>query len=244
MRALSLVMPYYCNPGMLAEQYRVWAVYPQDVKQRLEVVLVDDGSPDELRAVHVPRPEGLPALSIYRALEDKPWHQHGARNLGAYQARGPWLLLTDMDHVLPAASMRALLLLQHKARIYTLARYDAPDELPTIGRYGEHKPHPNTFVMTRDLFWHIGGYDEDYCGVYGTDGLFRQRAYLLAPVQHLSHVRILRYPRDVIKDASTTTLARKEGRDPEAKAKVREWKLQHGRENKVATLEFEWTRDL
>lgn len=168
MRALSICIPYYRNPGMLAEQYRVWSGYPDALKSRVEVVLVDDGSPDEA-ALDVPRPDGLPDLRIYRVMEDRPWHQHGARNLAADRAGHPWLLLTDMDHVLPAASLAALLDVKEKAAIYTLARLDAPHMRPMLGKDGRPKPHPNSFAMTRDLYWRIGGYDERLCGVYGTD---------------------------------------------------------------------------
>jgi hypothetical protein len=108
MRRLSIVMPYYMNPGMLAHQYETWAAYPADLKERVDIVIVDDGSPVS-PAADVPRPEGLPPLGIFRVLEDRPWHQHGARNLGAFVAKGPWLLLTDMDHVLPAESLARLL---------------------------------------------------------------------------------------------------------------------------------------
>lgn len=242
MRRLSMVFPYYMNPGMLEYQYAIWSEYPEHLKQRIEIVLVDDGSPSP--AVEVERPQGLPPLRIYRALEDQPWHQHAARNLGAYQAVGPWLFLTDMDHVLPAESLEDLLRIENKRHAYTFARLDMPDLTPTLGKEGEPKPHPNTFAMTRDLFWQVGGYDEDYCGVYGTDGLFRQRLWAKAQQVHLEGVPIFRFPRTVIPDASTTTLPRKEGRDPLAKAKVREWKREQGRENHIATLQFNWTRDL
>ena len=49
MRALTLVMPHFQNLGMLAEQQRVWADYPADLRARLHVVLVDDCSPKGLR---------------------------------------------------------------------------------------------------------------------------------------------------------------------------------------------------
>src|SRR6185369_156528 len=93
---LSLVIPYYENPGMLAVQYQTWANYPTDLKSRMEIVLIDDGSPTR-PAIDVARPEELPPLRIFRVLKDLPWHQHGARNLGAHVAIGKWLLMTDMD---------------------------------------------------------------------------------------------------------------------------------------------------
>lgn len=213
MSVLSLCLPYYKNPRMLAEQFRIWAAYPPDLKDQIEIVLVDDGSPAELAAMTVPPPENLPPLRIYRVLVDIPWHQHGARNLAAHEALGPWLFLTDMDHVLPADSLRALLarIATGKDAIYTFQRLDAPDLRPTINERGNLKPHCNTFALTKARYWRVGGYDEDCVG-YGTDGYFRRRLFVKQPATHLATVPIIRYPREVIADASGS----QPGMDPKA----------------------------
>lgn len=197
---LSLCLPYYRNSGMLAEQYRVWAGYPDDMKTQIEIVLVDDGSPEP--ALDVPRPTGLPPLRIFRVLEDRPWHQHGARNLAAREAVGPWLLLTDMDHVLPAESLRRLLGRLSDDRVHTFHRLDAPHLTPKVDAYGAPHPHPNTFALRQARYWDLGGYDEDCVG-YGTDGFFRQRLFASAGAVHHADIPVIRYPREVVPDAST-----------------------------------------
>jgi len=243
---LSLVMPFYMNSGMLARQFEGWAAWPARVKREIEIVLVDDGSPEP--AVDVPRPDGLPALSIYRVTEDRPWHQHGARNLGAHVANGKWLLLTDMDHVLAVDSAASLLKRIRLGQLdetttYMLDRIEADTGLPTIGRDGQPKPHPNSFVLTKEHFWRIGGYDEDFCGVYGTDGLFRQRAFTLGTRGHLKHIQLVRYWRDLVPDASTNA-PRKEGREAGAKKEVLKRKAARGELDVVKVLQFEWERVL
>ncbi len=221
---LTLIMPFYENAGMLALQYAGWAAWPQKLKDRMSVIIVDDGSPSP--AVDVERPAGLPTLSIYRVMEDRPWHQHGARNLGAHVAGEGWLLLTDMDHVLTVNAAASLLKRIDMGKlstgaVYMLDRVEADTGLPTRAADGKPKPHPNSFVLTRDLYWRIGGYDEDYCGVYGTDGLFRSRAFTIGVRGHLKHVTLTRYWRDLVPDASTTSLERKSGREPNAKQTVK-----------------------
>lgn len=246
---LSFVLPYYLNPEMLRVQYGVWAGYPEALKRRIEVVVVDDGSPS-FPAHEVERPEGLPALRIYRHTEDRPWHQHAARNLGAVHARGEWLLLTDMDHVVTAQALTALVSMKRVWRdegrpfFYTFERVDAPDMTPTVRPDGTPKRHPNSFVMAKDLYWRIGGYDEAYCGVYGTDGLFRSRAFEIAEEVFLADVPLVRYSRDVVPDASTRTLARKEGREPGAKDAVRARKEAQGRAGMRDLLTVPWERML
>ena len=245
---LAVVMPYYRNPGMLAEQYRVWAQCPEAAKAQVELVLVDDGSPDP--ALDVPRPEGLPALRIYRVLEDRPWHQHGARNLGAHQATAPWLFLTDIDHVLPAQTLDPLLALLPLAppeTVYTFGRRDAPDLRMTLNDRGEPKPHPNTFAMQKAWFWKVGGYDEDCVG-YGTDAYFRTRLKASTRLRHLEHLYIVRYPREVIADANSSPpgvdpkVFRNRGRrGPETQRR-----LAHKRKHHLGprVLDFPWARVL
>jgi len=210
-KRLSYVSAFYKNGQMLAEQYRIWSAYPDELKAQMEIVLVEDGDSSVTEhAEDVPRPDGLPDLRIYRLLPvqgqpSPPWRQHGARNRGAYEAVGEWLFLTDMDHVLPADSLRALFALFDGAMpsdVFTFHRLDAPHLTPTLNERGELKRHCNSFAMRRDHYWLVGGYDEDAVG-YGTDSYFRRRLWDKSTERHLAGVPIIRYPRDVIPDAST-----------------------------------------
>lgn len=246
MSDLTIVMPFYLNKGMLALQYAGWAAWPEEIKDRVQIILVDDGSP-EGHAVDVDRPEGLPALSIYRVTEDRPWHQHAARNLGAHVAGQGWLLLTDMDHVLTEEAARALLKRIRLGKldpeaIYTLARIEADTGKPTM-QNGKPKPHPNSFVVTRKTFWRIGGYDEEYRG-YGTDGKFKERAFSRATKGHLDKVALTRYWRELVPDASTTVFGRKEDEWRCNTAEITRRKLAEGRANDILTLDFPWEKVL
>lgn len=246
MADLTLIQPFYRNSTMLARQFDGWASWPSKLRRRTEIILVDDGSPEP--AVAVPRPKRLPALRIYRVLEDRPWHQHAARNLGADQAGEGWLLLTDMDHVLTAESAGLLFKAIDKGgldpeTIYMLDRVEADTGLPTLNGNGEPKPHPNSFVVTRELYWRIGGYDEDLTGIYGTDSAFRHRAFTIGRKGHLN-IPLVRYWRDLIPDASTNGLPRKEGRDPNAVKRILAEKAARGEAGLVKTLAFPWERVL
>jgi hypothetical protein len=241
---LTLIMPYYDNAGMLRLQYEGWAAWPMKRKARLRVILVDDGSPEP--AADVPRPTGLPELEIYRVTEDRPWHQHAARNLGTHVAPEGWLLLTDMDHVLTDDSARALLKRidagdLDETTAYMLDRVEADTGLPTLNGDGNPKPHPNSFVMTRETFWRVGGYDERLTGFYGTDAYFRRRLFDRAGRGHLD-VPLVRYWRDLVPDASTRTLPRKEGRNtPERERKIA---AAAAAPDDLLTLAFPWERVL
>lgn len=259
---LALVMPYYRNPAMLRKHLLVWREeWSAESKCEVEVIIVDDGSPaddsaaEAIRSMWQGDSTGLPSISLYRVTEDRPWHQHGARNLGAHVAKAKWLLMTDMDHVVPCSTimevLRLLSGLKHNKDVLTFGRVDAPQTLTwkadhwtefsrTRREDGSLKPHVNSFVVSKKRYWAIGGYDEDYCGVYGTDKLWRDRLYNHSRVTHLEHAPLIRVGRDVIPDASTRDATRKiEGRNS-LKKQITLRKLTEGRANKPLTLAFPW----
>lgn len=241
---ISLVMPYYKNPSMLAIQAEAWDLWPAHLKSRFEIILVDDGSPAE-KARDVLYPTGFRRYAIYEVLEDRKWHQHGARNLGADRAAGDWLILTDMDHQLEADVAEELAFNVDEGNVspravYMFDRIEADTRKPTIGRKGEHKPHPNSWFLTREAYWDIGGYDEDYCGIYGTDALFRKRCFEKYERGQLTGIPLVRYWRDIVSDASTRDVLRKEGRPKGATAAIRKAKADRGKEHVIKTLAFPW----
>ncbi|HEY6020124.1 MAG TPA: glycosyltransferase family A protein [Candidatus Paceibacterota bacterium] len=202
---LSLVMAYYDNPTMLRKQYETIAEYSNATKDAMEYIVVDDGSP-RWPARDVPRPEGLPKFSLFRIKKDVPWNQDAARNIGVHHSLGKWLLLTDMDHLVPLETMQHIMLVKLNKKIaYTFQRMTLPGWTP-------YKDHPNSWLMRRSLYEEVGGYDESLAGYYGTDGEFRTRLMKRAPIASLLRP-IIRVPREVIPDASTTTYQRKNPAD-------------------------------
>lgn len=209
----TLVMAYYENAGMLAEHSRAWAKLPDDIAENLNVIVVDDGSPTApaeaaAKSSHSSGWAGVASFQIWRMGVDVRWNQDACRNVGVREAPTPWVLLTDMDHLVPEATWRRLMLGKlKKRRVYRFGRVTAPEMTP-------YKYHPNSWALTRDLYWQAGGYDETLAGNYGTDGDFLNRIRRTADIEDLSEV-LIRYPRELIPDASTTTLERKRPADKE-----------------------------
>lgn len=239
---LSLIYPYYNNPGMLATHYAHWQKFAPETKAAFEVVVVDDGS-RRAPASDVPRPEGLPQLQMWRIIEDKDWNWCGARNLGAKVANGQWLLLTDMDHMVPEETVLSVLKHTKPDRAYRFGRLDYPALTPTLGKRGEHKPHPNSWCMEKSMYWKVGGYDEFYSGQYGFDGVYHARVAAHAQVVERKDV-LWRVPREAVPDASTDNKARKAARPQGFHKAMREAKNASPSRGKILTLQFTYERTL
>jgi hypothetical protein len=73
-----------------------------------------------------------------------------------------------------------------------------------------NRPHPNSYLMRRADFWHMGGYDEDFRGWYGTDGNFRRCAQAAGLTEtHTQAFNTVVYRASDINDANTKDWGRK-----------------------------------
>jgi hypothetical protein len=199
--SIGIVFAYYENPTMLALQWKTMAEYSSELKEHLEVIVVDDGSP-QFPASEVERPRDLPKHSLFRIDYDIRWNQDAARNIGAHEATSNFLLVTDIDHLVPAAMLETLLRFSgDEAKFYTFPRIKFDDGTA-------REPHPNSYFMTRALYWRIGGHDEDFAGIYGKDYLFRKRAQRLSGEVEIENCFLARVGPATVGDAGTMTITR------------------------------------
>lgn len=247
MNTFTLIVPYYRNVLMLREQIRIWEEYPPEV----ELVLIDDGSPEEAYAIVKDcASEALQGrIQLYRILIDVPWNRGGARNLGTSRANTQWVLHVDIDHVLTPASARALLKFEPSVKEwYRFERYrNGPadetrkkDQIPADQARGKIHPHMDSYLVTKRMFWEAGGYDEDYSGCLGGGSPFLKQLGMagkasMAPAQ----VSLEVYTRTVIADASDCHLSRE--RDEYAERRKR--KDAKGPAKATNPIRFEWIKE-
>ena len=223
MTGFTLIVPYYRNPEMLRHQAAAWAGYPSRVK----VIVVDDGSPE-------PAHEVLPKdcrAALYRIETDIPWNRNGARNLGAHVAETDWILQTDIDHLLPVASagwlvgsFDAVPACWYRFARRRIGRADATrqkDAIPPEADEGPVKPHVDSYLCTRELYWRVGGLDEDYSGHLGGSAPFLAKMAAAATCELIKRAPLRVYTRHVIADASDLTLSRDRKPYEELRAKKR-----------------------
>lgn len=208
---ITLCMAYYENPEMLAMQYQRLRALPTLLKGHVSVIIVDDGTAAPFqdgkakasakRAAWLEDLAGID-LSVYAMNVDVRWNQDACRNLAAAKAGTKWLLLTDIDHLIPEDVWRAIITrrLSWKS-IYTFERV-------TGAGHSVRNPHPNTWLLTRDMFEAAGGYDERFAGLYGTDGDFRDRLKTVGKIEQLPLI-IHEVTPDMVPDCRTTRYERK-----------------------------------
>lgn len=207
---LTIVQPYYRNPGMLELQIRNRMAQSPRVKMAVEWLVVDDCSPEPAEDVFAGYSGvDLGEMKLLRVDKEIPWNQHGCRNLGAREARGRWLQMQDMDRVLLPFDQDLVLskILEEKmvpAHHYRGRGINVKRELPV----SDYKPIVNQYWVYRPVYLETGGYDEDYCGCYGGDGPMLKEMENQAPGRTLKDVIMLRYDRHIVPDSTTTSLSR------------------------------------
>lgn len=179
---LTIIYSYYRQPEMLAYQIVEWNKYPNQVR----IILVDDCSPEPALPVIEAnaKPELLENLSLYCTKVDKPWARETCRNLSAKEAQTEWMVMLDLDHVLPADCIPALLMFQPDPdRWYRFERWRRgradhtrnKDKIPRDVPYGKIHPHVDSYLIRRSVFWDVGAYDETFVGVLAGGSEFLKR---------------------------------------------------------------------
>lgn len=223
----TLVVPYYENPKFFSEQITRWSKFSDGLASYMNVVVVDDGSPRN-PAENVLRTfnsrGSLASLRLFRIDEDVRWNWLAARNIGVHKASTDWVMLTDMDHVMSERVLSTIVTgVFDKRTIYRFSRVEHTGN--------KLHPHPNSWFMTRDMFWKVGGYDEALSGYYGTDGEYRRRCAGTAPIRIMTD-ELVRF--EYVRDSSTTRYKRKQPED----AAVKKMISQRGTKWRPLTLTF------
>jgi hypothetical protein len=110
------------------------------------VIIVDD---------HAKEPLGkLNGIDVYRVDDDIAWNAGGATNLGFQEAEG-WVVYADIDHLITREMVDELIQMKkEKGTMYLLGRKFEREALAC-------------YLIHKDDFESVGGYDEDFSGHYG-----------------------------------------------------------------------------
>jgi hypothetical protein len=252
---ITMIVPYYRQPAMLRKHLETWCSYSTVINNLMTLNVVDDCSPEPAFDVIDEFRRSVGCMwrpQLYRVLKDVPWNRSMARNLGSKVAETPWLLHVDTDHILPPKSALALVRgidLYNRKHWYKFRRFRIgeadftrnKDLIPRSAKFGEIKPHVDSFLCTKELYWKVGGYDPDYAGCLGGGGAFLRQLKVagkecMAPDDVHLHV----YCEGEIPDSSIKTLSR----DTSEYGRRRRIKERAGNIKVTKPIRYPWERVL
>jgi predicted glycosyltransferase involved in capsule biosynthesis len=158
---ITLLYTYYNHPKELIDIHlKEWELINKHFPNKVKYIIIDDCST-------IPLLINFENLTIYRILDNIKWNQGGARNLGFLLSTTNWIFCSDIDHVLPFDSFSKLYVLPKiKNNYYKIARIINTDII-----VDNTEKTGGGYLLSRDLFFKIGGYDEDFSGNYGFEDL-------------------------------------------------------------------------
>ena len=173
---MTLVLSYFDQAEVLEQHLAQWESYSPNIRASVNFMIVDDCS--QLPAKDVLNNFGPLDISIkvYRVLDDLYCNIAGGRNLGASECSTEWMLILDMDTMVPELLIKKMLRLTQKNRPATAYRFNrtVPDN---PGHEKNGVPHPAVCLIRQKDYWAIGGCEVDLVGNYGyTDPCFWLRA--------------------------------------------------------------------
>ncbi len=145
------------------------------IPEDTEIIIVDDGSNPAIE-VHTDLP-----LTILKTNDFREWTWPCARNAGARIARGEYLIMVDLDHIISRELIDCVRAF-HGDQVRFNREFGVLTEDGTLTQdtavleaYGWPRsrfetrgvkctPHRNQLAMHRDLYWKLGGYREDRIG--------------------------------------------------------------------------------
>jgi hypothetical protein len=182
---VSIIIPILDSHELTARQIKHFEL--MDLTDDIEIIFMDDGSDPPLSFPNTK----LKNFTIFPTNDFRPWTQELARNKGAELAKGEFLFMTDIDHILTKEAIEA-------ARDYEGDKMVFPRYFGILNKDGiieTHQPreygwrmrgpsaglHSNTFSIRKEIFFRLGGYSPRYCStgkyISQAEKIFNNRWY-------------------------------------------------------------------
>ena len=165
---------YYENRPMF-EELKEWY---KDAPDWMHFQFVDDGSTSQPLTAEDKWSENV---KIYRTETGNSYHRDAGRNFLMDRTTTDWNIVFDLDHALDPHSQE--ILLEVLRGVDQSKAYQLPRKATDHGDWStfKHDPgvrawpgktHKDGYVITKDLYWKKGGYNETYNGIYGMGNRF------------------------------------------------------------------------
>lgn len=176
---LTVIMPFLNSPEIVRRQLLHFGKQNVNDFDDVEIFIMDDGSDPPLMSYPAIE-EAVSTLNHARIIETnefRPWTSSLARNMGARISNSNWLFMVDGDFIVDRKALeqarafdgqrigirRELGVLLEDGTLTqdlnVLAQWGIPQQR-LDKRGAKMPPHPNHFIIRKDIFWMLGGYDE------------------------------------------------------------------------------------
>jgi len=181
---ISLGTTYYNNPNNILNFVKTHQDYVD------ELIIVDDGSSNSYHIYNYIQP--TEKVKIFRVKNDYGFNSHGCRNLIMTKANNDFVILLDSDRQFVDPKSTIDKIKQKKLRYNLLYRFTA--HVLECG----NRTHTsvNDFLISKNLFFSAGGYDEEWIGFRDGDRQYFEQLKHFGDEQILSdiHMLLTRYP--------------------------------------------------
>ena len=158
---LTLMYPCFGQEKRISKLLQGWDAWSDDLKEHVQIILIDDHGTPSIEDMLSDKTADY-NLSVYRIQDDVKYNMPGALNLGMMVASTPWILTMDTDYSFPLDVMQRLLDFKPaQGEVYSFFLDRVTDGVH-VAR--DMKVHTNTFLLHRDMFIDLNGFDEDFSG--------------------------------------------------------------------------------
>ena len=166
---LTLIHPFCGESLRFERQWKLWQEWSDKVKEKVRIVLIDDCGVEPVHSWFTP--SVLKRLDIdiavYRITSDIKWNTSGALNLGVTVAPTEFVMFMDSDCAFPSDALEKFLeAAPNKNSIYRFPRQRVGDmnDKTEANQIRRTRFLPCSMLMHQDVFWQLGGFDEDFAG--------------------------------------------------------------------------------
>jgi len=161
---LSIIFNHHREPNTLKFILNNWEkVKNQD---KIHYVICDAGPKEDPIDLSIVENYNL-NIKVLQLDEYKFFNQPLGKNVMVQECETEWVFMTDPDRFFPKSAIEQIFLLDLNSNAaYDFFDYNwDPIEEKIVSEFW----HPNTFLLTKEYFNQIGGYNEEFCGNYGHD---------------------------------------------------------------------------
>lgn len=180
---ITVIFNYHREPNQLDFIMSKWS--EADPTNSLNFIVCDTGPREESLSLDQFSSFGF-NVKVLKIDEYKPFNQPLGKNSSVAECETDWVIITDPDRFLPKETLDTI----EKLSGWDMVAYDFEDydyDYETGGLTPRHR-HQNTFLMRKDYFEQVGGYNESFCGNYGHDDTeFRERIAVVHLPLHSVH---------------------------------------------------------